>query len=109
MQNYARGACELSMIQELLASPEIRRAFLFIERTDNESTEELIRLCEIPAPPFKEEARGRHIKRRFEEIGLGRVRTDEAGNVIAERPGRSTGPSVIVSAHLDTIFPEGTD
>jgi acetylornithine deacetylase/succinyl-diaminopimelate desuccinylase-like protein len=74
-----------------------------------ELDEELVRICEIPAPPFKEEARAREIARRFEEIGLLRVRLDEVGNVIAERPGLSSEPRVIVSAHLDTVFPEGTN
>jgi len=95
--------------RELLSSPQIERAFLFFDQSHQEVTEELIRICEIPAPPFKERLRAAYIKRRFEEIGLERVRFDAEGNVVAERPGRSSGPSVVVSAHLDTVFPEGTD
>ncbi|HVF90925.1 MAG TPA: M20/M25/M40 family metallo-hydrolase [Blastocatellia bacterium] len=109
MHRFARGADTSSLVQELLHSPEIQRAFRFIDQSHDETSEELIRICEIPAPPFKEEARGTYIKRRFEELGLSRVRTDREGNVIAERPGRSKDPSVIVSAHLDTVFPAGTD
>lgn len=93
----------------LLYAPEILRAFSFIEATDSETHDELIRICEIPAPPFKEHARAAYIKRRFEELGLKRVRTDKEGNVIAERTGRAASPNLIVSAHLDTVFPEGTD
>ena len=37
------------------------------------------------------------------------MRSDEEGNVIAERPGVSSKPRIVVSAHLDTVFPEGTD
>jgi acetylornithine deacetylase/succinyl-diaminopimelate desuccinylase-like protein len=95
--------------KDLLDIPEIRQAFLFIEKTDAATNDELIRICEIPAPPFKEHARAEYIKQKFEEAGLARVRTDEEGNVIAERTGRSIDPRVIVSAHLDTVFPEGTD
>ncbi|HEY7914846.1 MAG TPA: M20/M25/M40 family metallo-hydrolase [Blastocatellia bacterium] len=95
--------------KDLLHSPEIRRAFDFIEKAYDEINRELIRVCEIPAPPFKEDERARYIARRFEEIGLERVHTDEEGNVIAERPGRRDRPRVVVSAHLDTVFPEGTD
>src|SRR5205807_128072 len=62
-----------------------------------------------PAPPFKEQARAAYLKHRFEELGLKRVRTDLEGNVIAERPGRSASPGIVVAAHLDTVFPEGTD
>ncbi|HET9529456.1 MAG TPA: M20/M25/M40 family metallo-hydrolase [Blastocatellia bacterium] len=93
----------------LLRTNEVQRAFLFIDARQDYIDEELIRLCEIPAPPFKEAARAAYIKRRFEELGLARVREDEEGNIIAERPGLSTEPGVIVSAHLDTVFPEGTD
>jgi acetylornithine deacetylase/succinyl-diaminopimelate desuccinylase-like protein len=70
---------------------------------------ELVRICEIPAPPFKEEVRARYITDKFKELGLARVRSDEEGNVIAERPGLSPTPRIVVSAHLDTVFPEGTD
>lgn len=109
MHRLARGADTSSLVQELLLAPEIQRAFRFIDQSHDETSEELVRICEIPAPPFKEEERGSYIKRRFEELGLARVRVDHEGNVIAERPGRSKDPSVIVSAHLDTVFPEGTD
>ena len=109
MQNYALGTDERLSITDLLGSPRIQRAFQFINEIRGELEAELIRICEIPAPPFKEEARARDIARRFEEIGLAHVHTDEEGNVIAERRGLALHPGVIVSAHLDTVFPEGTD
>ena len=65
-------------------------------------------ICEIPAPPFHEQARGAEFKRRLEALGL-RARVDAVGNVIAERAGRANGPTVVLSGHLDTVFPEGTD
>jgi acetylornithine deacetylase/succinyl-diaminopimelate desuccinylase-like protein len=37
------------------------------------------------------------------------VRIDSEGNVIAERPGTGGGPVIVISAHLDTVFPQGTD
>ena len=98
-----------SQSRALLYAPQILRAFSFIEATDGETHTEMIRICEIPAPPFKEHARAAYLKQRFEELGLKRVRTDKEGNVIAERPGRAATPSIIISAHLDTVFPEGTD
>jgi acetylornithine deacetylase/succinyl-diaminopimelate desuccinylase-like protein len=94
--------------KDLLYAPEIERAFLFIDRAQDEIHNEIIRICEIPAPPFKEEARAEFVRARFGELNLS-ARTDCEGNVIAERRGRSAHPSVIVSAHLDTVFPEGTD
>ncbi len=109
MQNYAPRADEHLSIASLLGAPGIQKAFQFINEMRCDLDEELVRICEIPAPPFKEEARAREIVRRFEEIGLTRVRTDEEGNVIAERLGIAPEPRVIVSAHLDTVFPEGTN
>src|SRR5690606_34393285 len=66
-------------------------------------------ICEIPAPPFKEAERAAELQRRFEALGLVRVRIDGEGNVIGERPGTGSGPTVMLSGHLDTVFPEGTD
>lgn len=66
-------------------------------------------ICEVPAPPFKEAARAAEMRRRFGALGLSRVRLDGIGNVIAEWPGRARKPVVVLSAHLDTVFPEGTD
>jgi tripeptide aminopeptidase len=67
-----------------------------------------VSICEIPAPPFKEKARGIEYKRRLEQIGLRNVRIDSVGNVIAERRGTGNGPTVVIAGHLDTVFPEGT-
>lgn len=79
-------------------------------RSDNAWTlDQQASICEIPAPPFKEAARGAEFKRRLEALGLSNVRIDATGNVIAERAGAGSGPTVVLSAHLDTVFPEGTD
>ncbi len=71
--------------------------------------EQQVRLCEVPAPPFAEEARAAVYKRAFDGLGLQNVRVDEVGNVVGERPGRADGPHVVISAHLDTVFPAGTN
>jgi acetylornithine deacetylase/succinyl-diaminopimelate desuccinylase-like protein len=79
-------------------------------RADNEWTlGQQVSICEIAAPPFKEQARAAELKRRFESLGLRNVRIDAEGNVIGERPGDAAGPVVLLSAHLDTVFPESTD
>jgi acetylornithine deacetylase/succinyl-diaminopimelate desuccinylase-like protein len=79
-------------------------------KTDNQWTvDNQVSLCEIPAPPFKETARGLEYKKRLEAVGLRNVRIDTAGNVIAERRGTGSGPTVVIAGHLDTVFPEGTD
>lgn len=109
MQNYAPRTDERLSITSLLGAPEIQQAFQFINEMRGELDEELVRICEIPAPPFKEEARAREIARRFKQIGLASVRSDEVGNVIAERSGLSSQSRIVISAHLDTVFPEGTN
>jgi len=70
-------------------------------------------LVGIPAPAFGEQARSEWLARRFSEAGLSDVRTDAVGNVFgriaaAGLPDESTGPVVVVSAHLDTVFPRET-
>jgi acetylornithine deacetylase/succinyl-diaminopimelate desuccinylase-like protein len=109
MQDYASRTDERLSISSLVGSSQIQRAFDFINDSSEELNEELVRICEVPAPPFKEQARARLVARRLQEIGLGRVRSDEEGNVIAERPGLHSQPRIVVSAHLDTVFPEGTN
>ena len=73
-----------------------------------------IRLTEIPAPSFQESARAAAVKALFEQAGL-RVEIDRTGNVIATLPGENSAAgadrrdTVMLSAHLDTVFPAGTD
>ena len=66
------------------------------------------RLTEIPAPPFQEGKRGAAVKDLFAEIGLV-VHVDQAGNVIGELRGADEKEVVVMSAHMDTVFPAGTD
>jgi tripeptide aminopeptidase len=72
---------------------------------------ELITITEIPAPPFGEQARAAYFSKAFKDLGLSEVTIDAEGNVTALRRGTvaAGGPLVVVSAHLDTVFPEGTD
>lgn len=89
--------------------PRVKAALERI-RADNAWTlDQQQSICEIPAPPFKETARGAEYRRRLEALGYRNARVDAVGNVIAERPGSGAGPTVVLSAHLDTVFPEGTD
>ncbi|HEX2717972.1 MAG TPA: M20/M25/M40 family metallo-hydrolase [Gemmatimonadaceae bacterium] len=86
------------------------RAALERLRSDNEWTlQQQASICEIPAPPFKEQRRAEELRRRFTALGLRDVRLDSLGNVVARRPGTGRGPTVMISGHLDTVFPEGTD
>ena len=78
-------------------------------KADNAWTVEQQRsICEIAAPPFKEAARGREMKRRFLALGYKNVVIDSVGNVIVERKGNGSWPTLVIAGHLDTMFPEGT-
>ncbi len=89
--------------------PGIQRALAAIQSWNSWIIDNQVSLCEIPAPPFKEEARGKEFQKRMIALGYRDTKIDPIGNVIAERPGRGNGPTVMIAGHLDTVFPEGTD
>jgi acetylornithine deacetylase/succinyl-diaminopimelate desuccinylase-like protein len=93
----------------LAEDPTVKTALLAVKHNEGHFIDEQVRICEIPAPPFHEEVRGKELERLFKEAGLENVRIDKAGNVIGVRPGVSAHPNVVFAAHLDTVFPEGTD
>ncbi|HLH20857.1 MAG TPA: M20/M25/M40 family metallo-hydrolase [Bryobacteraceae bacterium] len=94
---------------ELMGRADIKAAFAAVERNEPRMIDLEARVCEIPAPPFHEEARGKEFARLFREAGLKDVHIDAAGNVIGVRPGKAAHPNLVLAAHLDTVFPEGTD
>ncbi|MBK6795511.1 MAG: M20/M25/M40 family metallo-hydrolase [Acidobacteria bacterium] len=96
-------------LEGLTLDARIKAAFEFIDGSSARFTAEQIRICEIPAPPFKEQERARYFASRFIELGLQDVHTDSEGNVIGFYRGRLEQPLLVLSAHLDTVFPEGTD
>jgi len=93
----------------LLQDAAVKAAIERVRRDEEQVVEEQRRLCEIPAPPFKEAARAEAYRQAFQAAGLKNVRIDRAGNVLGERPGLASRPHLVFSAHLDTVFPEGTN
>jgi tripeptide aminopeptidase len=89
-------------------NPRVRAALDLIKADNAWTIQQQIELTQIPSPPFKESVRGADFKRRLEALGLKNVRIDSVGNVIAERRGVGSGPTVVIAGHLDTVFPEGT-
>ncbi|MCU0633685.1 MAG: M20/M25/M40 family metallo-hydrolase [Gemmatimonadaceae bacterium] len=87
----------------------VRDAFALLERDNARTLDQQVALCEIPAPPFKEQARGVAFAAELTKLGLANIRTDGEGNVIGELRGGLPGPTTMLSGHLDTVFPEGTD
>ena len=68
-----------------------------------------IQIQQIPAPTFHETKRAEHLNGLFLQEGLRDVSIDEAGNVLARLTGKGNGKPLIISAHLDTVFPADTD
>jgi acetylornithine deacetylase/succinyl-diaminopimelate desuccinylase-like protein len=95
-------------IETLAARPEIQRAREWLERFDGETLAWQRAIAAIPAPTGDERRRGDELARRLGEMGLDVQRRDGAGNVIARQAG-SDGTGVVIAAHLDTVFPAGTD
>lgn len=98
-----------SPIDELAANPTVKAAFATIEGMNEKNIDRLITLTEIPAPPFKEETRAAALTEMLKAAGLSNVSTDESGNVLARRAGTKGNRTIAVVAHIDTVFPEGTD
>ncbi|MFO7798556.1 MAG: M20/M25/M40 family metallo-hydrolase [Rhodohalobacter sp.] len=96
-------------IEQLSKKELIKSAFQYIEQIDSKTTEDLIMLTEIPAPPFKEERRAEKYKEMLREAGADSVWIDEVGNVLGLRKGSEGEKTVALNGHLDTVFPEETD
>jgi acetylornithine deacetylase/succinyl-diaminopimelate desuccinylase-like protein len=82
--------------------------FSYIERHHEDLIQEIIPICEIPSPTFAEEQRATFIARRMQELGLSHVHLDEIHNVSGEIVGNQKGPGLLLAAHIDTVFPAGT-
>ncbi len=93
---------------ELPSGPQIRAAMEWFASHRAWIDDEQARLTEIPAPSFQESERAAAVKVLLSAVGL-EVSTDKAGNVIGLLRGESDKELVILSAHLDTVFPAGTD
>jgi tripeptide aminopeptidase len=96
-------------VAALLANPKVVKTLDDIKADDDRALAEQKRITEIPAPPYKESVRAAYYQKRFFELGFKDASIDTEGNVIALRKGSGGGPKLVVSAHLDTVFPEGTD
>jgi tripeptide aminopeptidase len=101
--------CRAEPPAALMREPAVHAALEAAKSMEPRTVAQQIRICEIAAPPFHEGARGEELKRFFTKLRLQNVHVDSVGNVIGTRPGRSEHPHVVFSAHLDTVFPQGTN
>ncbi len=95
--------------QRVLANPKFLAAQDFVSKDHERLIREIVQITETEAPPFKEEKRAKLFAEMMRQSGLTNVEIDTEGNVIGTRKGTASGPLVAIAAHLDTVFPEGTN
>jgi acetylornithine deacetylase/succinyl-diaminopimelate desuccinylase-like protein len=92
----------------LVSRPDVRKALDYIKDHERQQVEKQIAIAQIPAPPFHEEVRGKALAEEFRRVQLQDVEIDGIGNVLGWIPG-SSPRALVIAAHLDTVFPEGTN
>jgi tripeptide aminopeptidase len=109
-QTASPGSPVDSAYAAILTNAKVIKTLEDIKADDARTFVEQKRITEIPAPPYKEKVRAEYYLKRFHELGFKDAAIDNEGNVIGLRKGSGGGrPKLVVSAHLDTVFPEGTD
>jgi tripeptide aminopeptidase len=109
-QTASPGSPVDSAYAAILTNAKVIKTLEDIKADDARTFAEQKRITEIPAPPYKEKVRAEYYVKRFHELGFKDAAIDSEGNVMALRKGSGGGrPKLVVSAHLDTVFPEGTD
>jgi tripeptide aminopeptidase len=99
-------------IARLATLTAVHRAFQWLHLHQPQLRQWQLEIVRIPAPTFGEAARAANFQERFRQIGLTNVHLDEAGNVLGELASaaapESKLPAILLSAHLDTVFPANT-
>lgn len=106
--NLAHADPFARMYETLQSDRRVAAALAHIRTDDAKTFEEQKIIAQIAAPPFKEAVRAQDYLRRIRQLGLSDAAIDAEGNVVAVRKGQGRGPTLVVSAHLDTVFPEDT-
>lgn len=93
---------------ELLKRADVKSAMAMIEQRFPSQVEEWIRIAEMPGKSRLEQQRGAYVKSVFEKEGL-KVSVDSIGNVTGVRKGTGGGPTIVIAAHTDIVFPPETN
>jgi len=102
------SAHRVSQLAQTFQNPQVQNALAWFKPHLNWINDEQARLTEIPAPPFAEAQRAEAVKVLLAALGL-EVHLDKTGNVIGELRGANEKEIVLIAAHMDTVFPAGTD
>lgn len=92
---------------KLLERPDVKSAMAMIEKNFPQQVEEWVKITEMPGKSGQEQARGAYVKSVFEKEGL-KATVDSIGNVTAVRKGTGGGPTIVIMAHIDVVFPNET-
>jgi len=106
---FQAASAQVPTASRILSNPKFLAAQDFVAKDHDRLVREIIQITEVEAPPFKEEKRARLFAEMLRQSGLADVEIDAEGNVIGLRKGTGTGPLIAIAAHLDTVFPEGTN
>ena len=93
----------------LLKNEKVKNAVEFIEDDLNQTIQDQKELVQVESPTFQEDERAKHYAKMLSDLGLEDVHIDDYGNVLGYYKGVKEGPTVLLEAHLDTVFPFGTD
>jgi tripeptide aminopeptidase len=96
-------------VARVLGSASFKAAEAALDHGHDRLVSDIVTLTEIPAPPFKEDKRAAAYLAMLRDAGLSNVEHDAEGNVMGLWKGTGDGPLIAIAAHLDTVFPEGTD
>lgn len=99
----------LQAMKVLATDPKVQKGLQIAKEQASFAMQEQVELCEIASPTFEEATRAKEIARRMKQYGLTDVSIDEIGNVVGIRKGTGNGPVLVIDAHMDTVFPMGTD
>jgi acetylornithine deacetylase/succinyl-diaminopimelate desuccinylase-like protein len=106
-------ASAFSRVTHLASQRAVHEAFQWMHLQERRIMDWQAELVEVPAPPFQESVRAAWLAERFEELGLEQVGIDASGNALGFLPPdpafAGSSECVLLSAHLDTIFPAGPD
>lgn len=98
-----------SRVSQLASDRRVHKAFQWLHLHEQQIMRWQTELVSIAAPPFGEKPRAEWLCARFKELGLDNVRLDEIGNALGTKKSATpTEHSILISAHIDTVFPIGT-
>ena len=108
VQPLAAQTFPTSWNPELLKRADVKSAMAMLEQRFPSQVEEWVRIAEMPGKSRLEQQRGAYVKSVFEKEGL-TVSVDSIGNVTGVRKGTGGGPTIVIAAHTDIVFPPETN